>query len=59
MAIPGYRWIRGLVPEATYDAASKAKDAAGATWDDALRQGLVLYVEQSSANANDARKAKE
>src|ERR1700685_2452906 len=45
MAIPGYRWIRGLVPEATYDAASKVKDLARVTWDDAIATSLALYVE--------------
>jgi hypothetical protein len=48
MAIPGYRWIRGLVPEATYNAASKAKDVARVTWDDAVATALALYIERAA-----------
>ncbi len=34
MAIPGYRWVRGLVPAEVYEHASRQK--AGRTWDDHL-----------------------
>jgi hypothetical protein len=34
MAIPGYRWVRGLVPADVYEYASREK--GGRTWDDHL-----------------------
>jgi hypothetical protein len=45
MAIPGYRWVRGLVPEQVYEHASRAKGAR--TWDDHL--AAVLGSAHSAA----------
>jgi hypothetical protein len=55
MAIPGYRWVRGLVREHRYEEALRAK--ADKTWDEWLDERIVPPTEGGPSAATEARPA--